>query len=464
MSSSSSSNNPKPKRAKKTNYKKAIIELQQLCPAETQHGAASANMLSSVSRNNNPNPRREQQTNYKKAILAIKQVDSATTQRRVASAFQAQFSQTCLLTQQIPWNMWNPHIIQNQQSVAMPPLFTSTPPPPSNHAQLQTAIQSNDQMHPRQVRLEEHNITLRDNEVCRWSYCPKSKIVNLELLKTPMKGDENCRLITCLMEIDDIVLITSYGIKRTKPLLDFIKVQMQRDYRNHHSFKMFDLSEDGKFVESSQMISMPVTRYYEYLLKVEELAKEETEQSSSTCQARFSFATSDGLQKEIDLRKTIVVSLSILNKSCFFMSNDIIWICTNFKYCLDYEVSSRFPEMLDKIKEVIGFSGVLPGEYCCLLQNVPDNLRPDNGPHAYITPAGAFTRFHRDGNGTVDSGHLCLEGCNEVIMLRPSLSAHETKSLFKILKGKKFDEQPHSLGGSFDWPTHEMIEQLEREG
>ena len=35
-----------------------------------------------------------------------------------------------------------------------------------------------------------------------------------------------------------------------------------------------------------------------------------------------------------------------------------------------------------------------------------------------FTPPAASTHFHQDGHGTVDSGHLCLSGFNEVIMLR----------------------------------------------
>ena len=40
------------------------------------------------------------------------------------------------------------------------------------------------------------------------------------------------------------------------------------------------------------------------------------------------------------------------------------------------------------------------------------------GPNMYITPPGSFTRFHQDGYGTVDSGHMCLSGYNEVVIFR----------------------------------------------
>jgi len=43
------------------------------------------------------------------------------------------------------------------------------------------------------------------------------------------------------------------------------------------------------------------------------------------------------------------------------------------------------------------------------------------GPNLYITPPASFTHFHQDGHGTVDSGHLCLAGFNEVVMLKAAL-------------------------------------------
>lgn len=51
------------------------------------------------------------------------------------------------------------------------------------------------------------------------------------------------------------------------------------------------------------------------------------------------------------------------------------------------------------------------------------------GPNLYLTPPGAFTHFHQDGHGTVDSGHQCLAGYNEVVMLRRLPDARKKHSL-----------------------------------
>lgn len=66
------------------------------------------------------------------------------------------------------------------------------------------------------------------------------------------------------------------------------------------------------------------------------------------------------------------------------------------------------------------------------------------GPNMYVTPPGSFTWFHRDGNGTVDSGHLALAGYNEVIMMRRLPLLHEQNAI--DVGSDKLYEQPHAHG------------------
>ncbi len=51
------------------------------------------------------------------------------------------------------------------------------------------------------------------------------------------------------------------------------------------------------------------------------------------------------------------------------------------------------------------------------------------GPNLYISPPGGFTHFHQDGHGTVDSGHFCCMGYNEVVMLTRMDEAHKKHAL-----------------------------------
>ena len=51
------------------------------------------------------------------------------------------------------------------------------------------------------------------------------------------------------------------------------------------------------------------------------------------------------------------------------------------------------------------------------------------GPNLYVTPPESITHFHLDGHGTVDSGHLCIDGYNEVVMLRRMPECHSISAL-----------------------------------
>lgn len=54
-----------------------------------------------------------------------------------------------------------------------------------------------------------------------------------------------------------------------------------------------------------------------------------------------------------------------------------------------------------------------PGEFTCIIFQTDVFSAMTN----ISLIKGGFTHFHQDGHGTVDSGHLCIEGYNEVIML-----------------------------------------------
>ena len=65
------------------------------------------------------------------------------------------------------------------------------------------------------------------------------------------------------------------------------------------------------------------------------------------------------------------------------------------------------------------------------------------GPNIYVTPGG-FTSFHQDGHGTVDSGHSCLAGYNEVVMLRRLPDEHKRNAMDYLPEGHDaLYEKPH---------------------
>lgn len=87
------------------------------------------------------------------------------------------------------------------------------------------------------------------------------------------------------------------------------------------------------------------------------------------------------------------------------------------------------------------------------------------------------TPFHEDGFGSIDSGHLCLSGYNEVIILR-RLDGKARRKAAKIL-GVTLDRRPNVDQQSnvsddhgetseeenmFQWPTNKTIQELEELG
>ena len=72
-----------------------------------------------------------------------------------------------------------------------------------------------------------------------------------------------------------------------------------------------------------------------------------------------------------------------------------------------------------------------------MMNSVTSNARPFMGPNLYVTPPAAFTHFHQDGYGTVDSGHLCLNGYNEVVMLRRLTERHKKHALLVLTGNHK---------------------------
>lgn len=78
-----------------------------------------------------------------------------------------------------------------------------------------------------------------------------------------------------------------------------------------------------------------------------------------------------------------------------------------------------------------------------------------------MTPPATFTHFHQDGHGTVDSGHLCISGFNEVIMLRRLTERHKQHALM-ILTGdfggeKQVKDTPTYFDGLYEEPHGDQL-------
>jgi hypothetical protein len=61
---------------------------------------------------------------------------------------------------------------------------------------------------------------------------------------------------------------------------------------------------------------------------------------------------------------------------------------------------------------------------------------------------GGYTQFHQDGHGTVDSGHSCLSGYNEVIMLRRLPECHKRQACQLIPSTSSLEHDPATPVGA----------------
>ena len=138
-------------------------------------------------------------------------------------------------------------------------------------------------------------------------------------------------------------------------------------------------------------------------------------------------------------------------------------------YMLDYDMVKLLPTLYEDFVASFKLRGVLPGGSHCMMNCLTPNGRPFMGPNMYIAPPGAFTHFHQDGHGTVDSGHYCLSGFNEVVMTR-RLTERSKRHALRLLTGAYKDGKGHSFEGLYDlphadnlgekpqWPDNEAIE------
>ena len=120
-------------------------------------------------------------------------------------------------------------------------------------------------------------------------------------------------------------------------------------------------------------------------------------------------------------------------------------------------MAKLLPTLYEDFKDCFALGdAVLPGGSHCMMNCVNQNGRPDLGPNIYITPPGSFTHFHQDGHGTVDSGHYCLSGYNEVVMTR-RLTERAKRHALHLLTGAYKMKKGSSFDGLYDLPHADLL-------
>jgi hypothetical protein len=140
---------------------------------------------------------------------------------------------------------------------------------------------------------------------------------------------------------------------------------------------------------------------------------------------------------------------------------------TERSYWIDLSLANGLPGFYHYSKSVfLHAAEMLPGGRLCMMHHLPQDTQATMEPLLFIGQPPVYTALHADGNGTVDSAHLCLKGHNEVFIL-PRLGADMTSKALSVLEyPEAFTSKPHQLsqkGGAFKWPTIAMAEKLKKD-
>ncbi|KAL9178436.1 hypothetical protein ACHAXT_003766 [Thalassiosira profunda] len=309
---------------------------------------------------------------------------------------------------------------------------------------------------------------------CNWSFDDDTRVLLADFRNSP-KAKEEGRVtmvpedeafLLRMMERDDISLVSEGLADGINPLLlsrQYIEGCIGSDY--HHLFRSFETTSqtyqivvDAKTKEKKGWYSMRVADYFKYLdqrrdVKAAKLNEGLNLESNilrytkrmSRAEETFAFNDDQGEKKSVNV------------------DEEAIYMC-------DVDMPKLLPRSFADFERNFKLPGILPGGSHCMMNAVNSLGKPFMGPNLYIAPPTAFTHLHQDGHGTTDSGHLCLSGYNEVIMLRRLTEKHKCHALNLltggevnprgILYGLPHEDQKTQLG----WPSKDAIGKCKKMG
>jgi len=239
---------------------------------------------------------------------------------------------------------------------------------------------------------------------------------------------------------NDHITVISLGLINqnalNSKLWDLRTIQKESGSRVHHKFKRYTKTNPAVYSEMDDLLEGPMGTFVDYLgAHVNHLENDTTEESS------FGFRTEKGEPIQVNSKEVI--------------------------YMLDLDLPRILPRHFSEFSRNFKLHEIMPGGDWCMMNAIPQSARPFMGPNCYVTPGGAYTHMHQDGHGTVDSGHCCLEGYNEVVMLRRLPERHKLHATTLLPNQGEYDALytfPHGIGKKPDWPTNDTIKAWQKMG
>jgi len=291
---------------------------------------------------------------------------------------------------------------------------------------------------------------LPSSKDCIWTFDDASRVL-LADFRTPATNSGKV-VVTCedeeylmkMMERDDITVI-SEGLADDfdLSLLGQTYIESRLGTQFHHRVKEFRKTssrtppcglQTGEAIgqwDENGFHSMKFKDYFSYLSLKQQLLN-----SDYLCanDKMFTYKDSNGKVISIDVTQSVL-------------------------YLLDLNMK-LLPLAYEKFIHNFKLVNILPGGAHCMMNAVNLNGRPFMGPSIYMTPPSSFTELQQDGHGTVDSGHYCCRGYNEIIMLRRLPERHKHNALNLLHSSSS----PHDVNTLLRWPTNKAIEKCNEMG
>jgi len=324
--------------------------------------------------------------------------------------------------------------------------------------------------------------SLPNTGYCNWSYDDETRVLLADFRNAPQQQRQSMAgrqqqggkrmkrnevhiesedeiFLLHMMEKDDITVLSEGLADTINPSFwksDYIEGCIGSEY--HHKFRSFI---EGR--EKDGWYSMKFSDYLRYLER-----RECVKNNRKNVDGSSGGGESNG--------SMTVVNDELPNNTEFTFTDSYgevhsVNVDTEAIYMLDVDATKLLPRAWEDLQRNFKLPGILPGGAHCMMNAVNANGRPFMGPNLYVTPPTSFTAFHQDGHGTVDSGHWCMAGYNEVVMLRRLTERHKCHAV-KLLTGTTDSYAtlyglPHrdgNMAGQPDWPSINAINQCKEMG
>jgi hypothetical protein len=246
-----------------------------------------------------------------------------------------------------------------------------------------------------------------------------------------------------MMERDDITVVTDGLASAALDLFgtEFLCTRLKDEMA--HKCKLYETTSgdsDHQPIDQPRerggFFSMKLGDYGEYLKR-----RAKYRANPEGTDKMFTFVDGEGDVIEVDTATQSIVSTHLTDDSSAWISSPVARC--ELQYVLDFPLTDVFPDGHTDFVNKYKFAGCLPGGKHCATRAVSPQGRPELGPNLYMTPNG-ITYFHRDGDACSDSGHLCVKGYNEIVMLRRLPDGHAARAL-SLLSGDTIEDPQRYL-------------------